>query len=309
MRESRSRERIIYKLDSCRDHVILSREMEPTMNMKIHFVLYFTLCFFLARGQGDESYYYRSKFIKVTNATIDGNFLLKMPANDSENCAEICHRDDMCNSFVLNHVEEWCELYRETTRAHRLLINSNTDYYELRHISKGECPVSVIYGAKFQEHAYPAKQGESFFDILKHCYQSNWCKAFSYNSKSAVYYLSNYTSHNATVIVIKNDWQHIEFIKSFKFEMKYNLDDIQSPSGCTLRNLRTVYFKNELNKNGGIQATRYTRRLDTNTFTKLLKRPDDRIHSRISCAASCDLTSECIGFTYINNKCAFKTFY
>uniref|UniRef100_A0A0L8HWC3 Uncharacterized protein n=1 Tax=Octopus bimaculoides TaxID=37653 RepID=A0A0L8HWC3_OCTBM len=223
MRESRSRERIIYKLDSCRDHVILSREMEPTMNMKIHFVLYFTLCFFLARGQ--------------------------------------------------------------------------------------ECPVSVIYGAKFQEHAYPAKQGESFFDILKHCYQSNWCKAFSYNSKSAVYYLSNYTSHNATVIVIKNDWQHIEFIKSFKFEMKYNLDDIQSPSGCTLRNLRTVYFKNELNKNGGIQATRYTRRLDTNTFTKLLKRPDDRIHSRISCAASCDLTSECIGFTYINNKCAFKTFY
>ncbi|XP_036366104.1 uncharacterized protein LOC118766661 [Octopus sinensis] len=309
MRASGSGARNIYKLDSCWDYLIFISEMQPTMNMRSHFVLYFTLCLFLACGLEGESPDYRSEFFKVTNATIDGDYFQISEAYDSVKCANMCYNEVKCNSFVFNHYEDMCELHRETTKLYRLLINSTADYYEFRDTSKNECPVSVIYGAKFKVHAYPPEHGRSLFDNLKWCYESNWCKAFSYNPKSNLYYLSNYTSQNATVIMTENDWQHIEFIKSYKFEMKRNLDDVPSPKGCTLRNLRMIYFKNELNKNGGIQASRYTKKIDTNTFTRPLKSSTDRIHSRISCAASCDLISKCIGFIYINNKCSFKTFF
>ncbi|XP_036366094.1 uncharacterized protein LOC118766644 [Octopus sinensis] len=105
--------------------------MQPTMNMKIHFVLYFALYLFvICCGVGDESYYNRSKFIKVTNATIEEAYFQKRQVNDSEMCAGLCYLKHECNSFVFYHSEETCELYKRTTATRRLITTSNADFYQ-----------------------------------------------------------------------------------------------------------------------------------------------------------------------------------
>ncbi|XP_014768867.1 uncharacterized protein LOC106868215 [Octopus bimaculoides] len=279
------------------------------MNMKIHFVLRFTLYLFvICRGQGNESNYNRPKFIKVTNATIKKDYMQKIEVNNSEECAGLCYQKDECHSFVFDHSNETCELYKASTETHRLRI-SNADFYQFKYMSKNGCPVSVIYGAKFDEHNAAAGQVKPLLDCLQSCYQEPQCNAVTYNLDSSLCIMTNYTSLNATVIIVHNHWLHIEFIKSYKFQIQYNLDRIKSPANCTLRNLRLAYFKNEANGSGVTRTNRYTRKMNSKTFFKTLRGSKYKFQSRISCAASCDLLKRCIGFIYVNEKCILKTEY
>ncbi|XP_036366392.1 uncharacterized protein LOC118766780 [Octopus sinensis] len=186
----------------------------------------------------------------------------------------------------------------EIKDGHLGVVNCHPGNFPLYNNEK--CAVSVIHGAVLPESTIRSERIVSFIDCLSTCHNDPWCKTVNYNTKSKTCLMTDYTSNNATVSATQDDWIFAEFKQNYTFETYRDADNAVILKNCYSDKFRKLYFKTEKAITSAIQSDRFTRSLNSYTFSKTYKRVN--ASSRLACAARCNIASRCLAFLYENKR-------